>query len=198
MLSCVISTIIKNYVCIDYLACQTKKLSEITVGSKEGSKHGDRSFNIILGIGIPNLLMNLSSCNIFLKNINSVVISKRPKNILEYYLSKGFTILEFNDNNLAKLPNDIKQIFHAEKTDNSDKVMTCINKITSISNTLKNLVVNKSLHYSYIKKESNDKNEMIINIFSAYIVPLLKDINHPALLQERKLNINDAMFPGDC
>ena len=29
---------------------------------------------------------------------------------------------------------------------------------------------------------------MIINIFSAYVVTLLKDINHPALLQEWKLN----------
>ena len=35
------------------------------------------------------------------------------------------------------------------------------------------------------------KKEMIINIFSVYVVPLLKNINHPALLQEWKLN-NDA------
>ena len=47
VLSCVIYTIIKNYVCIDYLACQSKKLSEITVVYKEGSKHGEKGFNII-------------------------------------------------------------------------------------------------------------------------------------------------------
>ena len=35
---------------------------------------------------------------------------------------------------------------------------------------------------------------MIINIFSAYVVPLLKDINHPALLQEQKLNIDTAEY----
>ena len=35
---------------------------------------------------------------------------------------------------------------------------------------------------------------MIINIFSAYVVPLLKDINHPALLQEWKLNIDAAEY----
>ena len=67
--------------------------------------------------------------------------------------------------------------------------MTCINTITSTSNTLKNLVVNKSLRYSFIKTDFNDKNKMIINIFSAYFVPLLKDINHPALLQEWKINL---------
>ena len=33
--------------------------------------------------------------------------------MLEYYLSKGFTILELNDNSLEKLPNDVKQITHA-------------------------------------------------------------------------------------
>ena len=41
VLSCVIYITIKNYVYIDYLACQPKKLSEIPVGSKEGSKNGD-------------------------------------------------------------------------------------------------------------------------------------------------------------
>ena len=69
---------------------------------------------------------------------------------MEYYFSKGFTILECNDNNLEKLPNDVKQRIHAEETDDSDKVMTHINAITSTSNTLNKLLVNKSLHYSYI------------------------------------------------
>ena len=35
---------------------------------------------------------------------------------------------------------------------------------------------------------------MIINIFSAYVVPLLKDIKHPALLQEWKLNPDAAVY----
>ena len=34
VLSCVIYTRIENYVCIGYLACQSKKLSEISVYSK--------------------------------------------------------------------------------------------------------------------------------------------------------------------
>ena len=55
--------------------------------------------------------------------------------MLGYYFSKGYIILECNFNNLAKLPNEIKQIIHAEETDNPDKVMTCINKIPSTPNT---------------------------------------------------------------
>ena len=115
VLSCVIYTIIKNYVCIYYLACLSKILSETNMGSKEGSKYGDKSFNIILGIGFTDLLINLMYYHGFLKNKSSVVILKPPKRILEYYFSKGFTILECNDNNLAKLSNDVKQIIHAEK-----------------------------------------------------------------------------------
>ena len=76
------------------------------MGSRGGSKYGDKSFNIILGIGIPDLLMNLMSCHGFLKKINYVIILKCPKRMLEYYFSKGFTILECNVNNLEKLPNE--------------------------------------------------------------------------------------------
>ena len=35
---------------------------------------------------------------------------------------------------------------------------------------------------------------MIINIFSAYVVPRLKDINHPTLLKEWKLNLYAAAY----
>ena len=101
------------------------------MGSGGGSKRGDKSFDRILGIGIPCLLMNLMSCHGFLKHINYVVILNFPKRMLEYNFSKGFTILECNSNNLEKLPNDVKQKTHAEETDNSDKVMKCINTIPS-------------------------------------------------------------------
>ena len=78
MLSCVIYTIIKNYVCIDYLACQSKIISEMPVGSGGGSKHRDKYFDRIFGIVIPYLSMNLISFHGFLKSINSVVILKFP------------------------------------------------------------------------------------------------------------------------
>ena len=71
--------------------------------------------------------------------------------MLEYYLSKGFAILECNDNNLAKLPNYVKQRIREEERYSSDKVMTCISTITYTSNTINNLVVNKSFNSSYIQ-----------------------------------------------
>ena len=72
--------------------------------------------------------------------------------------------------------------------------MTCINIIPSTSNTRKNLLVNKGLHYSYIQTEFNDKKEIIIINFSAYAAPLLKNINHTALFQEWKLNPDAAAY----
>ena len=159
-----------------------KQLSELPVGTREGFKHGNKSYDKILGIGITDLLMNLMSCHGFLENKNSVIILKCPKRMLEYYFSKWFTVFECNTINLEKLPNEVKYKIHAEDTDNSEKVMTCTTRITSTSNTLKNLVVNKSFHSSYIQRKFNYKKDMIINIFGAYFEPLLKDINHPALL----------------
>ena len=101
-----------------------KKLREIPVDYRGGSKHGDKSFDRIFGIEIPYLLRNLMYCHGFLKNINSVVILKFPKRMLEYSLLKVFTILECNANNLTRLPNNTKQRTHAEETENSGKFMT--------------------------------------------------------------------------
>ena len=95
---------------------------------------------------------------------------------------------------MEKPPNDIKQRNHSEEADNPDKAMICINTIPFTSNTIKNLVVNKSLHYYYIQKESNDKNKMMINIFSSYVEPLLKDINYTTFIQECKLNPDAAEY----
>ena len=95
---------------------------------------------------------------------------------------------------LEKLPSEIKEIIGAEVTDNSDRVMICSTTIPSTSNTLNNLLVHESSHYSYIQKEFNDKKEDIINIFSAYVAPLIKEIYHPELLQERRLNIDAAEY----
>ena len=35
---------------------------------------------------------------------------------------------------------------------------------------------------------------MIINIFGAHVETLLKDINHPALIQECKLNLDSTEY----
>ena len=62
--------------------------------------------------------------------------------MLEYYLSKGFTLFDCNTTNLAKIPNEVKERIHVEDKQNYDKSMKCNTTIPSTPNTLKNLAVN--------------------------------------------------------
>ena len=132
-----------------------------------------------MGIGIPDLLMDLISCHVFLNNKDTVVILKFPKRMFEHYFSKGFTYFDCTKINLEKLPSEVKDRIYAEKTYNSDKVMICSTTITSTSNTLKNLAVNTSFHSSYIQEEFNDKKEEILML---NFINLLKKKNLIALI----------------
>ena len=76
----------------------------------------------------------------------------------------------------------------------SDYVMTCITKILSISNTLKKLLLQYYWHSSYNQTKYIGEEEIIRNIFIAYVESLLNYINHSALLQERKLNLDAPKY----
>ena len=54
-------------------------------------------YNNLLGIGIPDLLLNVLSCHGFLKNNDYVVILQFPNRTSEYYFKKGFVILECDE-----------------------------------------------------------------------------------------------------
>ena len=147
VLNCSIYTIIDHFVCIDYLACQSNKLSEICVDGKYLVKY----FNNFLGIVIPYLLIKLLLFRGFTKNIKSIVILKCPKMMLEYYFSKGFGILKRNSNHLKKIPNLEKQIIQAGEAHDSDYVMTCDTTTPSISSTRLKLYFQSSLYSSCIQ-----------------------------------------------
>ena len=55
-------TIISNYVCIDYLGSE-KKISDLRLGTGRSNKKINKSYDNVLGIGIPDLLINLLSCH---------------------------------------------------------------------------------------------------------------------------------------
>ena len=100
VLSCVIYTIIRKYVCIDYLGSEKSKLSDLCLGVYRRYKHLDKNYDNVLGFGIPYLLLNLLSCQGFLKNNESIVILKFPHRMFEYYFNKGFIIFDCDENNL--------------------------------------------------------------------------------------------------
>ena len=72
VLICVLYSLMENYVCIGYLLCQSKTLG--TISSNIIFKR--TSSNILIGIGIPELLLNLVSCHGLMKKLNSTIILK--------------------------------------------------------------------------------------------------------------------------
>ena len=157
VLSCVIFTIISNYVCVDYLGFEKSKLSYLCLGVAGSYKHLGRKYDNVLGLGIPDLLLNLLSCQGFSKKNESIVIPRFPNGMFEYYFNKGFIIFNCDENNLKRFPSEVKDRVGAEVTVNSDKAMICSTTIPSTSNTLNNLLVNSNSHSSYTNKEFNDK-----------------------------------------
>ena len=76
----------------------------------------------------------------------------------------------------------------------SDYIMTCTTAIPSISNTLKKLLLQYNFHSSYNQTKYIGEEEIIHNILSKYVEPLLNYINHLAFVQEWKINIDDPAY----
>ena len=106
MLICVLYSQIENYVCIKYLSCQYKTLSSIY----SNRIFEQTSLNILLGIGIPEVLLSLLSCHGFTEKPNSTVILNIRYRLVNNHLSKGFFIIKKNSKHLSILPNDMKFI----------------------------------------------------------------------------------------
>ena len=157
VLSCVIYTIIRKYVCIDYLGSEKETLSDLRLGVSGRYKHLDKNYDNVLGFGIPYLLLNFLPCQVLLKNNESVVILKCPHRMSEYYFNKGFVIFDCDEVNLKILPYQVKYRVSAEVAVDSDLVVLCYTTIPSTSNILKNLLVNSNYHSSYTTQESNTK-----------------------------------------
>ena len=79
VLSCVIYTIIGKYVCIDYLGSEKSKLSDSCLGGTGRYKHYDTDYDNVLGIGIPDISLNLLSCHGFSKNNESAMFAGSMK-----------------------------------------------------------------------------------------------------------------------
>ena len=89
-----------------------------------------------------------------------------------------------------KIPDLVKERVGVVLSENTDLVMQCSTTITSTSTTLKNLYIGTEYHESYSTNIYSDQTEKMDRLFKTYITPQLKDIYHPAILQEWKLNID--------
>ena len=108
VLSCVIFTIISKHVCIDYLGYEKSKWSDLPLGVPGRYKHLDKNYDNVLGFLITDLLLIFLSCQGFSKNNEYVVILKFPHRMSEYYFNKWFIIFDFDEENLKRLPSQLK------------------------------------------------------------------------------------------
>ena len=81
--------------------------------------------------------MNLIPCHELMKDTNTTVILVCRNWQMEYYLTKGFLILEQRSKNLSSLPNKEKQRIHTIDMHDSEYVMDCYTSIRSVGNTIK-------------------------------------------------------------
>ena len=78
LLSCVIYTIIDRYDRIDYLGTEIKKIGELIFGCNLKTKHEGMDYDNSTGIGIPDILLKILSCQKILNKNDSIVILKCP------------------------------------------------------------------------------------------------------------------------
>ena len=109
LLSCVLYSVIDNYVCIDYLSCKSKNLGRIY----SNIIFEQTSFNILLDIGIPEMLLNLVYFHGFMEKPNATIILTFRYHLVNNHLAKGFFTIENNSNQLSVLTNDAKLRIHA-------------------------------------------------------------------------------------
>ena len=114
--------------------------------------------------------------------------------LVNYYLSKGFVIIEHNYTQLSSVWNDLRLMIHAIYKQKIDHVMAFTTEISSVANTIKKLDVQYPLHSFFQKHLYHDKQKEIDAIFDEYHIPLFKYVYHPALIQEWKWNIDAAAY----
>ena len=143
--------------CVLTIYVQKKKLSELKLGLTLKTKHEDMDYDNLFGIGIPDIFMNMLSCQGFINNNGYILILKCPNRMSQYYFNKGFTQLKCDEDNLKKNPENVKEKVVAVLEENTDLVMLFCTTITSTSSTLKNLYIGTQYHSLYSTDNYSDQ-----------------------------------------
>ena len=130
--------LVDNYICINYLYCQSKTLSRIY----SNRILEQTSFNILPSIGSPEVLLNLLSCHGFMEKLDSTVILNCRYHLVNKYLEKGFFIIEKNSNQLSILLNDLKLRINAIEKLEIYFVIAKNTAIYSVANTIREPNIN--------------------------------------------------------
>ena len=72
----------------------------------------------------------------------------------------------------------------------TDYFMAKNKAIYAVENTIKQLHIQKDMHMDYKQDLYKEKQKEIYDFFLDYLVPIMENLDHPALIEERKPNLD--------
>ena len=102
---------------------------------------------------------------------NSTVVLVFRSRLVNYYLAKGFVILEQKYKHLISVPNNLKLRIYVIDKHKTDYVMACYTAISSVANTLNKLHIRSNLHTTnktYIMINEINSMKSLINTIYPY------------------------------
>ena len=128
----------------------------------------DTSFGEILGIGIPEFLLNIFSCYGFIQDEKLTLILTYRSKLVSYYLPKGFAIIQQASQALNNVPLRVKNCIHDINMFDIDYIMSFGTSITSVANTLKKIYLVGAILDKSTSEYYNDRNATFGLLFQQY------------------------------
>ena len=91
-----------------------------------------------------------------MKKTKSTFILSCRSRLVEYFLEKGFLIIQHKSKQLSSITNEARQIIHDIHIQKKS-VMSCYTTISSVANTIKKFHIQSDLHSSYIHNLYHNK-----------------------------------------
>ena len=152
-------------VCVHWLFVSTER----KIPSLSHILFEDTSYDELSGIGIPEMLLNIVSCCVFLKEDTPTVIFTCRSKLVSYYPSKGYVMLTNGSKDLEKITTRIKQLIHAVAMNVKDLSITCNVSIHSVANNLKKSHLSTILLNEFTSTYYDDKNDYFEMFFKQFI-----------------------------
>ena len=113
---------------------------------------------------------------------------------VSYYLSKGFLILEQASQSLNNVPLIVQNHIHTINSFDSYYIMSFVNSIPSVANSLKKIYVGGPLWDKFTSEYHNDKNDTFGVLFKIYTSTDVDNIYKLSIYNEFKYNMDKSDY----
>ena len=114
---------------------------------------------------------------------NSTVILNFRSRLINNYLSKVFTIINWGSKQLKFIPNDVILRINLIDQLKTDYVMVKNGAFFAIANTIKPLHIHENMHMTYKQDFYKTKQRYIYYLFLEYLAPVMKYLEHIVLIK---------------